>query len=232
VSTPPGRDAGLARRLGRLNTVASIAFLIGGLLFALGAAVAQLGSGDPTTSAWIYLVGGLCFNTGGYTSLVQVINTPSPNGDTRSARRWQWWSYEPTRLAWLSAFTLFAGTLVFGVNLVNSFLEGLSAQQVNRLIWAPDVVGCTLFLISGRLAMRDLSDGVSRWRPRAEIDWWIVAINQAGSILFAVSALGDFTRPATDSQVNIAIANWGTLTGAVCFALGGAMQLFARPRMA
>ena len=46
---------------------------------------------------------------------------------------------------------LFAGTLVFGVNLLDSFLQGLTAKQANRLIWAPDMVGCTLFLVSGHL---------------------------------------------------------------------------------
>jgi hypothetical protein len=71
-------DMVIARRLGRLNVVASTAFIAGGLLFALGAAVAQLGSGDPTTSSAIYFAGGLCFNTGGYASLLQAINAPRP----------------------------------------------------------------------------------------------------------------------------------------------------------
>ena len=225
-------DAAAARRLGRLNVVASGAFIVGGLLFALGAAVAQLGSGDSTTSASIYFAGGLCFNTGGYASLLQAINapTPSPSGDSLVAGRWRWWSYEPYRVDWLSTFALFAGTLVFGINLLDSFLEGLSTQQVNRLIWAPDVIGCALFLISGHLALIELSHGRLRWRPRAELAWWIVAINQVGSILFAVSALASFTRPATDSLINIDVANWGTLAGALCFAVAGVVQLFERPQ--
>ncbi|GAA3113380.1 hypothetical protein GCM10020254_69660 [Streptomyces goshikiensis] len=41
------------------------------------------------------------------------------------------------RLDWLSTFVLFVGTLVFGVNLLDSFLRGLSVQQVNRLVWTP-----------------------------------------------------------------------------------------------
>jgi hypothetical protein len=229
LSGAPG--AAIARRLGRLNLVASVAFIAGGLLFALGAAVAQLGSGNPTTSSAIYFAGGLCFNTGGYASLLQAINAPTPDaaGDSLVAGRWRWWSYEPMRIAWLSTFVLFAGTLVFGINLLDSFLQGLSTQQTNRLIWAPDVIGCALFLISGHLALLELSHGRPRWRPAPELGWWIVAINQVGSMLFAVSALAAFTRPATDSLVNVDIANWGTLIGALCFAVGGAMQLFERP---
>jgi hypothetical protein len=224
-------DDVVARRLGRLNLVASLAFIAGGLLFALGAAVAQLGSGDPATSASIYFAGGLCFNTGGYASLLQAINAPEPGatGEELEAGRWRWWSYEPNRIGWLSTFVLFAGTLVFGINLLDSFLQGLSTQQVNRLIWAPDVIGCALFLISGHLALLELSHGRPRWRPQRELGWWIVAINQVGSILFAVSALASFTRPATESLVNVDVANWGTLTGALCFAVGGVVQLFERP---
>jgi hypothetical protein len=64
---------------------------------------------------------------------------------------------------------------------------------------------------------------------RRDLGWAIVAINQIGSILFAISALGAFIRPETSSPVNVAIANWGTLTGALCFAIGGVMQGFERP---
>ena len=33
-----------------------------------------------------------------------------------------------------------------------------------------------------------------------------------------------FTKPATASEVNVDLANGGTLTGALCFAIGGVMQ--------
>ena len=44
-----------------------------------------------------------------------------------------------------------------------------------------------------------------------------------------ISALADFTRPETSDPVNLAVANWGTFAGAVCFAVGGVMQAFERP---
>ena len=212
----------VGRDLRRANWVAAIAFTIGGSLFALGAAVAQLGSGDASTAASIYFAGGLFFNTGGYASLLLAINTPSPE-------RWRWWSYEPHRLEWLSAFVLFVGTLAFGISLFDSFLDGLTTQEENRLIWSPEVIGCVFFLISGHLAMRAIC---GRFRPCVrwhDLGWWIVAINQLGSILFMVSALAAFIRPETSSEINVDIANWGTLTGALCFAIGGVMQALDRP---
>ncbi|MFB6576193.1 hypothetical protein ACFCYC_01925 [Streptomyces sp. NPDC056402] len=224
-------DPGALRRLRRLNVLASGAFVIGGALFAVGAAVSQFGSGDPLVSAWVYLVGGLFFSTGGYVSVLQVLNAPrhAPGGGFLVTAGWRWWGYEPMRLDWLSTFVLFTGTLVFGVNLLDSFLEGLTARQVNRLIWTPDVIGCVLFLVSGHLAFAEICHRPWPCIRSRSLGWWVVAVNQLGSVLFMVSALAAFTRPATGSLVNVDIANWGTLTGALCFSVGGVLQLFERP---
>jgi hypothetical protein len=223
--------ASIARRLGRVNWVAAGAFTVGGSLFALGAVVAQLGSGDATTAASIYFSGGLFFSTGGYASLLGAINAPRSvdASGTPVTERWRWWSYEPERIDWLSTFLLFVGTLAFGISLVHSFLSGLTTHEVNRLIWTPEVIGCVLFLISGHLGMVGICHRPRPClRPR-DLGWSIVAINQVGSILFMISALAAFTRPVTSSEINTAVANWGTLTGALCFAVGGVMQAFERP---
>jgi hypothetical protein len=195
--------------LRRLNALAAGAFIIGGALFALGAAVSQFGSGDPTQSASIYFAGGLFFNAGGYVSLLQVVNTPRHDGATGSlvTARWRWWSYEPLRLDWLSAFSLFVGTLAFGVNLLDSFLQGLTVHQVNRLIWAPEVIGCVLFLISGHLAFAELCHRSLPCLRARSLGWWVVAVNQFGSALFMIAALAAFTRPTIGSLVNADIAN-------------------------
>ena len=138
VRAEQGAAAGIAsvpnavvQRLRRANWVAAGAFTIGGSLFALGAAEAQLGSGDATTAASIYFAGGLFFSTGGYASLLGAINASGGGGEA-FVGPWRWWSYEPKRLDWLSAFVLFVGTLAFGVSLIHSFLTGLTVQEVNR----------------------------------------------------------------------------------------------------
>ncbi len=208
--------------------MAAGAFTIGGSLFALGAAEAQLGSGDATTAASIYFAGGLFFSTGGYASLLGAINASGGGGEALVGP-WRWWSYEPKRLDWLSAFVLFVGTLAFGVSLIHSFLTGLTVHEVNRQIWTPEMIGCVFFLVSGHLGFVQLCHRRRPClRPR-NLDWWIVAINQVGSILFMISALAAFTRPVTGSEINVTIANWGTLTGALCFAVGGIVQAFERP---
>lgn len=212
------------RRQRLLNPIAGVAFAIGGSLFALGAAIAQVGSQNPRTAACVYFAGGLCFNTGGYVTVLATLNPP---GTTR----WRWWAWEPERIEWLSAAVLFAGTIVFGINLLDSFLQGLTAKQVNRLIWAPDMIGCTLFLISGHLALKQFR-GKRLREVRSDLDWWIAALNQVGSYMFLVSGLAAFVDPETSSAVNEALSNWGTFGGALCFALGGVIQLFDSPTAA
>jgi hypothetical protein len=216
------------RRSSLANGVAATAFLIGGTLFAIGAALAQAGVSE-TVCASIYLVGGAFFSTGGYTSVLQVINEPGGDPAAGPAEaRWRWWSREPQRLQWLSAVALFAGTLVFAINLVDSFIEGLGATAEDRLVWSPDMVGCALFLISGHLALIEIGGGRRFWRHR-DLGWWIVGVNQVGSVLFMVSAVASFVRPASGDELAVGIANWGTLTGALCFAAAGLMQEFEHP---
>ena len=220
-----GRPADPARRLRRANFVAATAFLIGGSLFAIGAALAQAGVG-ATTCTTVYLVGGVFFSTGGYTSVLQVVNEPG-EGAAAPSGCWRWWGRQPGRLQWLSAAALFLGTLVFAVNIVDSFLTELSPAAENRLVWSPDMIGCALFLISGHLALVGIG-GWHFWRRR-DLGWWIIAVNQVGSMLFMVSAVASFVRPSSGDLVSTGIANWGTLTGALCFAIAGLMQEFEHP---
>ena len=214
--------------LRRANAVAAGAFLVGGSLFAIGAILAQGDIGGPRLAAVVYLVGGVFFSTGGYASVLLAINAPHRRRDGSWARGpWRWWAREPRNLDYLGAAVLFSGTIVFGINLVDSLLGDLSAAQEDRLVWSPDIIGCILFLLSGLLAMVDISG--SWWRLRGEgLGWWIVFVNQVGSVLFMVSGIASFVR-ADGDMIAVGIANWGTFGGAACFAVAGFMQFFEVP---
>jgi hypothetical protein len=216
-----------ARRLGRINRVAAVAFTIGGSLFALGAAFAQFGVGSLELVNITYLVGGFFFSLGGYTSILLVDISQDQRGAAK-ADRMRWWSFQPHHLGWLSAVVLFVGTLLFAVSLVAAFASGLTPRQSNGWIWFPDILGCICFLASGHLALLDVCDGRIGVRAH-QVDWWVVAVNQFGSVLFFLAGLAAFTRPATSSAVDIGLVNWGTLAGAVCFAVGGLIQVFDKP---
>jgi hypothetical protein len=73
-----------------------------------------------------------------------------------------------------------------------------------------------------------VGEGHIRVRPGVT-GWWVVAVNQLGSILFFLAGIAAFTRPATSSAVDIGLVNWGTFAGAVCFAVGGVIQAFQTP---
>ena len=132
------------------------------------------------------------------------------------------------RPGWLAAFVLFCGTLAFAISLVGAFLSGLATQQINRLIWAPEMVGCVLFLVSGHIGIIEVCHGRLRWLP-SSLGWWIVIVNQIGSWLFFASGLAAFVRPATGEVINVSMVNWGTALGAACFSAAGMAQLFERP---
>jgi hypothetical protein len=192
----------------RLNAVAATAFVCGGSLFAIGAALSQADVGEPRLAAGVYLAGGAFFSTGGYFSILLARG--------RAA------------LDQLSALVLFAGTLVFAINLLDALIGDLSPAQYDRLVWSPDMVGCALFLVSGHLAMVSISGSwLPCWRP-ADAGWRIAAVNQLGSVLFMASAVASLVRSDGD-MIAVGIANWGTLTGALCFAIAGVMQEFDRP---
>jgi hypothetical protein len=219
-----------ARRLVRINLVAAVSFFLGGSLFALGAVLAQTGDQAARTIDTVYLVGGFFFSLGGYASVLQASNAPvdiDEHGSLSSAR-WRWWDPRPHNLGWLSAAVLFVGTLLFAVSLVAAFGENLTVRQANTWIWVPDMLGCVCFLASGHLALLEVCHGRIGVRGH-EIGWWIVFVNQVGSVLFFVAGLAAYTRPATSTTLDLSLANWGTFLGAVCFAIGGVIQSFDRP---
>ena len=170
------------------------------------------------------MVGGVFFSTGGYAGVLLAINAPHRRRDgSWGHRRWRWWAREPRNYDYLAAAVLFVGTIVFAINLVDSLLGHLTPTQENRLVWNPDIIGCSLFLISGHLAMVDICRLRWPWRGVARgegLGWWIVFVNQVGSVLFMVAAVASFVR-ADGDLIAVGIANWGTLTGALCFAVGG-----------
>ncbi|MBD3926128.1 hypothetical protein IEZ26_16000 [Nocardioides cavernae] len=214
-------------RLTTINLVAAVAFILGGSLFALGAVLAQDGEVALRTVNITYLVGGFFFSLGGYVSVLLAVNTGLGNDGTAGAHV-RWWRYQPERRDWMSAVVLFVGTLLFAVSLVAAFAEGLTPRQSNGWIWFPDILGCICFLVSGHLAMLEVGGGHVGVHVDA-LSWWVVAVNQLGSILFFLAGLAAFVRPATSAALDAGLVNWGTFSGAVCFAAGGVVQLFDKP---
>jgi hypothetical protein len=211
--------------------------VLGGSLFALGAALAQGDVGGPRLAASVYLAGGVFFTTGAYAGLLLVANSSrgdDPDGILRTPP-WRWWSLEPGRPDWASGVTLFVGTLFFFASLMDALIGDLSVAQEHRLVWSPEFVGCILFLVSGQISLAALwrarrrRDGGAEEGAGVRLDWAMALINQLGSALFMVAAVAAFVRPSSGDELAVGVANWTTLTGALCFALAGALQELQRP---
>ena len=94
------------RRSGRLNLVAAVAFVLGGSLFALGAAFAQLEVGTLATVNITHLIGGGFFSLGGYASILLAVNVGRDDRGRTPEAALRWWSFQPDRRDWLSAVVL------------------------------------------------------------------------------------------------------------------------------
>lgn len=217
-----------AWRPGRINLMAAAAFVLGGSLFALGAVFAQLEVGSLATVNITYLVGGFFFSLGGYASILLVVGLDPDEWACAGSKRRLSRIVQPHHFGWRSAVVLFVGTLLFAVSLVAAFAEGLTPRQSDGWIWLPDMLGCVCFLVSGHLAMLGVGGGRVRLLPGL-VGWWAVAVNQLGSVLFVLAGLASFIRPATSAAIDTGLVNWGTFAGAVCFAVGGAIQTFDTP---
>jgi hypothetical protein len=122
------------------------------------------------------------------------------------------WAANPS---WWSAAIQFAGTLLFNLNTYDAMRDGLSAEQENRLVFAPDLFGSACFLASGVLAYL-VATGPERR---------MAAVNLAGCVLFGISALASYVVPSTGSMLDLAAVNWCTALGALCFFVGALMLL-------
>lgn len=223
-------DEPLRQQLTVLNNLASGCFVIGGALFIAGAMMAELTSLPARQCVLAFLAGGVFFTTGGWATFLQAVNAPGEEKVSRTGgnRAWRWWSYEPQSIDWLGTFLLFAGTCVFGVSLVEALYVRPAACVTDHFVWTPGLIGCLFFLLSGHLGLVEVCRGKITFRPH-DLSWWIVVVNQAGSILFTVASIATYTRLATDSQLSTSLGNWTTALGAACFCLGGALQAFERP---
>ena len=200
-------------------------FLVGSFLFAAGSFPPYAQLVDARVVGVTFFVGSVFFTSAAYSQFVQVINT---RGDSESRPRIRLVAWQPQRVLWWATLVQFAGTLFFNRSTADALLQNLSTEQVNRLVWAPDVFGSIAFLIASHLAWLSV-----RGRPwhvrRDDPDWWGAILNYIGSIFFMLSAIASVTLPTTGEVLNLTLVNSGTFLGAVCFFGGACLLLPAAP---
>lgn len=185
-------------------------FMIGSLCFAVGTVIAV--SESPKISGAVFFIGSIFFTTAGFGQLLAALNA----GDFEHAR---WFGMRRESVDWRASAIQSFGTLCFNVSTGFALVTTLTASQVTRLVWSPDVLGSIAFLWSSWLAFSAVRKS---WHghPRRGITWATASLNLLGSIFFGISAIGAYVIPDNGDLLNAAAANGGTLLGALCFLIG------------
>lgn len=195
-------------------TKQSISFMIGGSLFAAGAAASIWDITGATATNWMFFIGAWFFTTAGF---MQVLlsgdaTVPSPGGRGKTPRA-----------EWLAAATQSLGTLLFNVSTTTA-LTARSVADEKHFMWNPDAGGSFAFLVSAFFVyVAFYRETGTLWKPAAS-SWWSAHINMVGCLAFAVSAVGAYVLDDGSSK-DADLSNWGTFIGAICFVLASAVVL-------
>ena len=199
-----GDPGDLARRAG-------ILFIIGSTSFALGSFPPYFLNLTAQAVGVTFFVGSIFFTSAGLTQLQEVIR--------ESDRLVQ----HDSKIWWALVVQL-AGMIFFNVNTFRAAFVDVPPDEVNRLIWAPDLFGSIAFLVASHLVWLAVCGRL--WCVRqTSSDWWMAGLNYMGSIFFMLSALAAYFLETTGEVVNITLVNVGTFLGAVCFFLGAYLLL-------
>jgi hypothetical protein len=193
----------MSRWIGVLFAVGSVCFFVGPFPGFVG----LVGSGADGV---VFFVGSIFFTSA---ALLQYLQTGI---------------FEPRRTDWWAALIQLAGTIFFNVNTFDAMKTGLDVHQSNRLVWAPDVVGCVCFLVASYLAYADVR-GRGASQQRRTTEWRIAVLNLGGSVAFGIAAIASYVVPTTGSILALGAANFSTALGALGF-LAGALLLLGETR--
>jgi hypothetical protein len=127
-------------------------------------------------------------------------------------------------LLFTAAVVQIFGTLFFNITTFRALSTAVDSPSYDRLVRRPDAYGSACFLVAGALAYVEVS-GHLMHRPPRSLEGGLVSVNLFGCVAFAVSAVGAYVLPASDSDVNLAIANLTTSIGALAFLVGTLMLL-------
>jgi hypothetical protein len=200
-----------------------ILFAIGATFFGIGALATYCNIITSSYAGLIFFIGSIFFTTAAFLQYLETINSPHFIGFNASEIR-HIFSFEPVRIDWWSTVVQWIGTLFFNISTFFSILPYLMVTQSNNLVWSPDVLGSTCFLVSSYLAFAEAGHRLFSWNP-GSLSWWIAFINLAGSIAFGISAIGAYISPLTGLPINSTYMDFGTFFGALCFFLGAILLL-------
>ncbi|MGZ4692583.1 MAG: hypothetical protein ACXWA3_03055 [Acidimicrobiales bacterium] len=209
---------------GRSDWQVAALFIVGSSCFALGALPLYADAVGAAADGVTYFVGSIFFTSAALLQVLISAGVIRPDARPRSSIRWRGRVRSPDRPEWWAGVVQFVGTLMFNISTYEAMQQGLTAAQANRRVWTPDARGCIAFLVASGLAYADVRRPWLRWRPR-DLGWSVATLNMAGSIAFAISALGAYVVPSTGNLASLTLDNLGTFVGGLCFLFGAVLLI-------
>lgn len=121
------------------------------------------------------------------------------------------------------------GALLFQTSMTSALLSNLTVEEENAAIWAPDLIGALCF-VTASVLFYSLRHPIQHRTDDPRDARFLAMLNILGSCLFVASAIGAFIVPASGSELDPAIANIGTLVGALFFLVSSIPGLPPRRR--
>ena len=215
----------------QLNWWIAVIFAGGSLLFAVASvlslwpALAKAWSLESTGINAIFFAGSIPFTAAAYLQLFQAANAVRfLPGNSSSPQRIVFFGWRPSDVGWLGSALQFAGTIFFNFNTFDAMIPSLTWFQEDLVIWAPNIIGCILFLASGYLAFIETCHSHWAWKPES-ISWWVVFTNLLGCVGFLVSAVFALVLPGPANTEAVTLSITFTLLGAIGFLVGSLLML-------
>lgn len=200
-----------------------VLFMIGSVCFASGAAPGYRDAVGTDADNITFFVGSIFFTSAALLQYLEVANASrTVHGPVRQRVRLITW--EPARIDWWAGLVQLVGTVFFNVSTFHALQTGLDATATNHLVWRPDALGSTCFLVASALALAEVAHSWASWQPTRR-SWWIALLNLAGSVAFGVSALAAKIVGASGEPRNVELVNLGTFLGASGFLVGAFLLL-------
>lgn len=219
----------------QLNWWIGIVFAVGSLLFVTASLLALT---PGLVKSWslefipinaVFFAGSIPFTTAAYLQLFQAANLGDFLEDESSPhQRFQIFGWKPLEIGWLSGALQFVGTILFNFNTFDAMIPSLNWYAQDLLIWAPNMLGSILFLLSGYLAFIEICHAHWAWKP-GEISWCVAFVNLLGCVGFMISAVLGIALPGTPNETVANLSLLFTLLGATGFLVGSLLML---PEMA
>ncbi|MGI9471358.1 MAG: hypothetical protein ACR2NZ_07505 [Rubripirellula sp.] len=211
-----------------LNWWIGIIFSVGASLFVIGSLLTlspAVQRALPLNPGATFFAGSIPFTIAAYLQLYQAANTPPlPDAVGQDASSTSLIGWRPADIGWWSCLLQWIGTLLFNLNTFNGMNSSLTWVQQDLWIWAPNMIGSILFMVSGYMAFAETCHRYFRWQPNS-VSWWVVALNLAGCFGFLVSACLAVVLSDADSSFRMQLSVLFTLQGAIGFLLGSLAML-------